>query len=172
LKKGGEGSTLVIKDSAYYFFIRCNEHPEIDAQFQTFLDDAIKGSTEAIDLDSSDSSSVENNKEASKPNKRVNTNSSGKRKATRASSFESMVDTMDARTELMFQEMKCRNLKQEKDSEKLVDSSALMGLMNSVKTKIQVYMYQKNDEKLAECTQQLSEYEEQFRKIMKKEDSA
>jgi hypothetical protein len=47
-----------------------------------------------------------------------------------------------------------------------------MGLMNSVKTKIQVYMYQKNDEKLAECTQQLSEYEEQFRKIMKKEDSA
>jgi hypothetical protein len=57
LKDGGGGTTMVTKDLAYYFFCRCNEYPDIDAKFQTFLDDAIRGSTEGLDSDSSISTS-------------------------------------------------------------------------------------------------------------------
>jgi hypothetical protein len=53
----------------------------------------------------------------------------------------------------MYQEMKHSNLKQELDSEKLVESSVLLGLMTrSIKTKLEVAMYMKDHEKIAELT--------------------
>jgi hypothetical protein len=46
--------------------------------------------------------------------------------------------TIELQTVLLFQEMKRSNLKQESDSEKLVESSVLLGLMTSIKTKLDV----------------------------------
>lgn len=41
-----------------YFFRRCEEYPEIDAAFQTFLDESMKGST--VDCRNKDNTSVDN----------------------------------------------------------------------------------------------------------------
>ena len=46
-----------------YFFCRCEEYPEIDAAFQTFLDESMKGSTAD---NKTDIVSVENESEGKK----------------------------------------------------------------------------------------------------------
>jgi hypothetical protein len=35
-------------DAAYYFHVRCEEYPNINAEFQVFIDQEIKGSSEDI----------------------------------------------------------------------------------------------------------------------------
>ena len=45
------GGRRLPKVGVLYFYRRCDEFPDIDAAFQTFLDDSLKGST-AEDLDS------------------------------------------------------------------------------------------------------------------------
>ena len=36
------------KLSVYYFYVRCNEHPNLDSQFQPFLDSILRGDTVAL----------------------------------------------------------------------------------------------------------------------------
>jgi uncharacterized protein (DUF342 family) len=66
---------------------------------------------------------------------------------------------------MLFQEMKRSNLKQESDSGKLVESSVLLGLMTSIKTKFEVAMYLKDHEKIGELTHQLDKYEQEYRQL-------
>jgi hypothetical protein len=40
-----------------------------------------------------------------------------------------------------------------------------MALMENTKTQLQVHMYMKDDEKIAECMQQLMEYQEQLKEL-------
>jgi hypothetical protein len=40
--------------AVYYFYIRCNEHPDLDAKFQPFLDSGLIGDTVRLDQDDPD----------------------------------------------------------------------------------------------------------------------
>jgi uncharacterized protein (DUF342 family) len=67
--------------------------------------------------------------------------------------------------------MKRSNVKQESDSGKLVESSVLLGLMTSIKTKLEVAMYLKDHEKIGELTQQLDKYEQEYRQLQPNKNS-
>jgi hypothetical protein len=42
--------------AVYYFYVRCNEHPDLDDHFQPFLDKALLGDTVLLDQDDDDDS--------------------------------------------------------------------------------------------------------------------
>jgi hypothetical protein len=155
LKDGGGGTTMVTKDSAYYFFCRCNEYPDIDAKFQTFLDDAIKGSTE--DLDSDDSSSMSTSFNITQQAQSSGGSSKGRNKRSSLSPIQDIL-----------REYKRKNRQEDRESSVLVDTSVIMALMENTKTQLQVHMYMKDDQKIAECTQQLMEYQEQLKELRSK----
>ena len=46
------------KLGVYYFYVRCNEHPDMDAHFQPFLDPMLLGDTVGLSISRSSSSSV------------------------------------------------------------------------------------------------------------------
>jgi hypothetical protein len=155
LKDGGGGTTMVTKDSAYYFFCRCNEYPDIDAKFQTFLDDAIKGSTE--DLDSDDSSSMSTSFNITQQAQSSGGSSKGRNKRSSLSPIQDIL-----------REYKRKNRQEDRESSVLMDTSVIMALMENTKTQLQVHMYMKDDQKIAECTQQLMEYQEQLKELRSK----
>jgi hypothetical protein len=45
-------------DAAYYFYMRCEEYPEIDAEFQSFMNPELKGSSEDFGPEGSATSSI------------------------------------------------------------------------------------------------------------------
>lgn len=45
-------------DAAYYFYMRCEEYPEIDAEFQSFMNPELKGSSEDVGPEGSATSSI------------------------------------------------------------------------------------------------------------------
>ncbi len=47
-----------IKLGVYYLYVRCNEHPNMDAHFQPFLDPMLLGDTVGLSISRSSSSSV------------------------------------------------------------------------------------------------------------------
>jgi len=174
-KDGKDGSslttTMVTKDSAYYFYYRCNEYPAIDSSFQSFLDSAIKGSSEHIDDDDSDTSSITTpNNNVARGSQQGSSGRSRKsnKKRPSSASFEASIES---KTDMLFQEMKRSNVKQESDSGKLVESSVLLGLMTSIKTKLEVAMYLKDHEKIGELTQQLDKYEQEYRQLQPNKNS-
>lgn len=172
-KDGKDGTrlttTMVTKDSVYYFYCRCNEYPAIDSAFQSFLDSAIKGSSEHIDDDSDTSSITTPNNNLARGSQQGSSGKSSKsnKKKRPSSSFEASIES---KTDLLFQEMKRSNLKQESDSGKMVESSVLLGLMTSIKTKLEVAMYLKDHEKIGELTQQLDKYEQEYRQLVQPND--
>jgi hypothetical protein len=56
------GGRRLPKVGVLYFYRRCEEFPDVDAAFQTFLDDSLKGST----IEVNHRSSTDSNKQSSK----------------------------------------------------------------------------------------------------------
>jgi hypothetical protein len=116
------------------------KYPDIDSQFQSFLDSAIKGSSELTgDDDDLDTSLITtpNNNVASAACGSQGRGRSRKSNKKRLSPL-SLKATIESQTVLMYQEMKHSNLKQESDLDELVESSVLLRLMTSIKTKLEV----------------------------------
>lgn len=143
---------MVTKDLAYYFFCRCNKYPDIDAKFKTFLDDAIKGSTEdTLDLDASSISTSFNVTQQAQ--------SSGG-SSSRARNKQSLSPIED-----ILKQYKHKNTQDNRESAVLVDTLVIMALMENTRTQLKVHMYMKDDEKIKECMQQLMEYQDQLKEL-------
>lgn len=140
------------KIAAYYFFCRCNEHPDIDNHFKTFLDDDIKGST--VDIGSA-TSSITTNFEMGKRRKRVASD------ITEARNNDFTSAELD-----ILAEIKRGNQEKENQAKRIADATVdtreikrITGMIKGKETEMKTLMYFNDTEKINQCLQELKNYQ-------------
>jgi hypothetical protein len=141
IKDQQSGSVMVTKDASYYFFCRCAEHPGIEAHFQMFLDENVKGSSEDFTK----------NDDIVPTRKRM--------------SMETIFEDMQGSTKTIVEEIHRGNQKKEATSKHIAQSNLMMCKIKSMETQLQAYMFMKDQEQVAECTKKLKEYTETLDKM-------